>query len=189
MEKLSCESRVKWRTTSSSLSSGSIARCLRRRFSGISEAMASEVSRSVGHCAKAPRPGREYSKMIFSGCLSIAIDACPFSLASGSPHGGLERVGERIRISLDVGGGARLGGADQQSIAELGVVGREIEATDDSAARELRDDGRDRAIEQKHGLVEARLVERELHALHLRQRGHELVRACMACVRDPRETF
>ena len=73
MEKLSCDSLVKWRTTSSSLNSGSIAGFFRRRFSGMSAAISLGVSRSVGHWPKAPRPGREYSKMIFSGCLCIAM--------------------------------------------------------------------------------------------------------------------
>jgi hypothetical protein len=50
IEKFNCESFVKWRTTSSSLTSGSIAAgCLRRRFSGMSEAISFGVSASVGH--------------------------------------------------------------------------------------------------------------------------------------------
>src|SRR5690348_10400686 len=172
MEKLSCESLVKWRTTSSSLTSGSIGACLRRRFSGMSAATAFGRRCSVGHWPYEPRVGREYSKMIFSGCLSIAMWFSP----SGRAHGGFESFGQRIGVGLDVGRGARLGGADQQRVAELGVVDRQVEAADDAAARQLRQHRRDRAVEQQHGLVEARLLERQLHALDARQRRDQLLR-------------
>ena len=51
---------------------------------------------------------------------------------------------------------------------------------DDAAARELPGSRRPPAVELQHRLVEARLLERELHALHARQRRHQLVRARMA---------
>jgi hypothetical protein len=85
IEKFSCESFVKWRTTSSSLTSGNIAGFLRRRFSGMSAAISLGVSRSVGHWPKAPRPGREYSKMIFSGCLSMAMSVVSFRRRARRP--------------------------------------------------------------------------------------------------------
>ena len=72
---------------------------------------------------------------------------------------------------------ARLGGADQQRVAELGVVVRQVEAADDAAARKLGEHGRHRPIELQHRLVEARPFERELHALDARERGDQLVGA------------
>ena len=125
--------------------------------------LAAQVFRNVGGdrvrrvalgrpLAEGAAAGREYSKMIFSGCLSIAMG----SLFSGGAHGGLQGFSERIGVRLDVGGGARFGGADQQRVAELRVVVRQVEAADDAAARELGEHGRHGPIEQQHGLVEAR---------------------------------
>src|SRR5688572_30061568 len=155
MEKLSCDSLVKWRTTSSSLNSGSMGLLLRRRFAGMSAAISLGVPRSVGHWPKAPRPGREYSKMIFSGCFCIAMCVLP----SGRAHGGFEGFGEGIGIDLDVGRGARLGGADQQRIAQLRIIRRQVVTADDAVTRKVGDHRRHRPIEQQHGFVETRLVE------------------------------
>src|SRR5690349_3382250 len=179
MEKLSCESFVKWRTTSSSLTSGSIAGFLRRRFSGMSAAISFGVSRSVGHWPKAPRPGREYSKMIFSGCFCIAMCFSPLSRT----HGGFEGFAERIGVLLDVFACAGLGRADQQSVPQFGVIVRQVEATDDAASRKFGDDGRHRTIEQQHRFVESRAIKRELHALDARERSDELVGARVRCIR------
>ena len=63
------------------------------------------------------------------------------------------------------------------ALPELGVVGRQVEAADDAATRELGQHGRHGAIELQHRLVEARAIERELHALDARERGDELVGA------------
>src|SRR6187399_3042706 len=101
MEKLSCDSLVKWRTTSSSLTSGSIAGFFRRRFSGMSAAISLGVSRSEGHWPNAPRPGREYSKMIFSGCFCIAM----VESRSGGAYGHFQGFGERVGVLLNVFGG------------------------------------------------------------------------------------
>ena len=58
MEKLSCERRVKWRTTSSSLTSGSSAAgFFRNRFAGISAGAAFGASCSVGICSYFILPG------------------------------------------------------------------------------------------------------------------------------------
>src|SRR5688572_5262184 len=117
MEKLSCESLVKWRTASSSLTSGSRGLDLRRRFAGI--ACVAFAAGASGHCPAALRPGREYSKMIFSGCFCMAM--CMSS--SGRAHGELHRFAQCIGVRLDVGGRAGLGGADEQRIAKLRIVG------------------------------------------------------------------
>src|SRR6185312_15578168 len=71
MEKLSCDRRVKCRTVSSSLTSGSRGRVVRRSFAGRSSQAAAPESR--GHWSSAPRPRTEYSKMGFSSRLDMML--------------------------------------------------------------------------------------------------------------------
>ena len=85
---------------------------------------------------------------------------------------------------------ARFGGAHQQRIAELGIVvatGRSRRRCRGARARRAR---RHRAVELQHGLVEARAVERELHALD-RASARRRARWCCACdsFGDAREAF
>ena len=92
-------------------------------------------------------------------------------------------------VLLDVFAAARLGGADQQRVSELGVIGRQIETTDDTATREFGQHRRHRPVELQYRLVEARSFKRELHAFHANQCSHELVGATVRFVGNPRKTF
>ena len=63
-EKFSCDRRVKWRTASSSPTSGSSGGCARRSCCGQSASAAVPARAATGRVA--PRPGWEYSKITFS---------------------------------------------------------------------------------------------------------------------------
>src|SRR6516225_8459039 len=166
MEKFSCDRRVKWRTASSSPTSGSSGGRVRRSFAGRSASALAATS--CGHWSIAPRPGREYSKITFSGTGMVQT--------SGGAHA-LQRLTEGAAVAIDVGTGLGLGGAHQQRVAELGVIGAEVEPAEDSAAHERLEDRRDRTVELQHRLVKVRARECEAHTRHARECRGELARA------------
>src|SRR5690606_37320588 len=142
MEKFSCDRRVKCRTTSSSPLSGRSGALLRRSAAGMSVASGT----GSGHWSAAPRPGRECSTI--TGSRWAFIVWIPFRAAPSGGADGIERLGERARVMLDVAGGLGFGGAHQQRIAELGVVAAEIEPAEDAALRERREHRCDGPVKQ-----------------------------------------
>src|SRR5262249_38558960 len=141
MEKFSCDRRVKWRTASSSPTSGSSGGRVRRSFAGRSASALAGTS--CGHWSIAPRPGREYSKITFSGTGMTQTSQQTRTAGSGGAYA-LKRFTERTAEALDVGTGLGLGGAHQQCVAELGIIDAEVETAEDSAARERLEDRRNR---------------------------------------------
>src|SRR5438132_8885889 len=135
MEKLSCDSRVKCRTASSSPTSGSCGGVARRSAAGRSASAAG--SASCGHWSLAPRPAREYSKINCSRC------GMGWSLARVRSSGGtrrLHRLGELRTVTLDVGRGLGLGRAHQQRVAELGEVSREVRSEEHTSELQSHSD-------------------------------------------------
>src|SRR5215469_1900600 len=175
MEKLSCDRRVKCRTASSSPTSGNSGRRVRRSFAGRSPSAAGATS--CGHWSTAPRPGCEYSKITFSVTGMVQTSSLSTSFdASGGAYA-LQRLVERAAIAIDVGTGLGFGGAHEQRVAELGVIGAEVEPAQDSTAGERLEDRRDRTVELQHRLVKMRTREGEAHGRHARERRGELARA------------
>src|SRR4051812_13628183 len=169
MEKLRCDRRVKCRTVSSSLTSGRTAGRVRRNCWGRS-AMA-DAGNSSGHWSVAPRPECEYSKITFSWSFSWVRIGNP----SGGTHGGLHGIAERRDITIDIAQRLRLGSADEQRITQLGERVGEVQAAQDSAARECCQDGCHRAVEQQDRLVEEWTRERTTHSLYRSQGRHEIL--------------
>ncbi|HUY83071.1 MAG TPA: hypothetical protein VMU86_00735, partial [Steroidobacteraceae bacterium] len=76
---------------------------------------------------------------------------------------------ERRAVTVDVGARLGFGRTDEQCGPELGVIARHIETAEDAIAREFIEERRDRAVEAKHGLVEAWTREGDAHAGQARQ--------------------
>ena len=177
MEKLSRDSLVKWRTTELAQ-----FRQHRRFFRADSRDVGRDFAGRVVGRPPASRTAarREYSK--------IFRDAFARSYLFQASARRFEGFGERVGVLLDFAA-ARLGGADQQRVSELGVISRQVEATDDTATREFGQHRRHRPVELQHRLVKARSFKRELHAFHANQCGDELVGTAVRFVGNSRKTF
>ena len=177
MEKLSCDSRVKWRTACelATLPAAAAASC------GAGSPGCRRRRRSACRARRPLAEGAAARTRVFEDDLFGMLVHCHVVFCSGGAHGGLESFGERVarRSRCRRACASRW----RRPAARCRAPGSRVERSKPPTMprrASVCEHRRHRAIELQHRLVEARPLERELHALDARQRRDQLV-ACARC--------